>query len=331
MFPKYTIVKRATGIALLVLAGAGGMLWLHAGAYGFNVIARHGGTYWITIGPDDARLPPAMRLALRQPAPVATPGRLVWRPIETGFDVADLPVIAAGRQVDMILLARIDPARYRFVARAAPQGDKGLDEWERDFPAALLIVNGSYYGPKGAPDTPFLSEGVAMGPATYEATGGAFVAGERSATVEDLSHRKWRPLFARARNAMVSYPLLLGDDGQSHVATRSRWLANRTFVGHDGSGRIVIGTTREAFFSLDRFAAFLKSAPLDLKVALNLDGGPLACQSVRLPHFRRKFYARWEAQVSGDQVKLLRWPIAEATSAMPVVLTVERRRARPAA
>lgn len=35
---------------------------------------------------------------------------------------------------------------------------------------------------------------------------------------------------------MVSYPLLIGTDGQTHVVTSSKWLANRTFVGKDGQG-----------------------------------------------------------------------------------------------
>ena len=91
-----------------------------------------------------------------------------------------------------------------------------------------------------------------------------------------------------------------------------------------------MGTTREAFFSLDRLADFLIAARLDLKLALNLDGGPIACQSVRGPGYHRKFHARWEAQVTGDQVKLLSWPFASASWAMPMVLTVERRLNTPA-
>jgi len=67
------------------------------------------------------------------------------------------------------------------------------------------------------------------------------------------------------------------------------------------------------------------NSPLTLRVALNFDGGPIACQSVRLHGFTRRFYARWEAQVSGNRVRLLSWPNASATWAMPVVLTVERK------
>jgi len=230
-----------------------------------------------------------------------------------------------GREVDRILLSRIDPALYRFVARNAPNGDKGIDEWEQALPKSLLIVNGSYYDLKGKPDTPIISNGIAMGPATYDAKAGAFIAGDGFADIKDLTRQNWQAAFTGAANAMVSYPLLIGADGQTHVTTKSRWLANRTFVGKDGAGRIIVGTTKEAFFPLGPLAEFLKNSPLDLKMALNFDGGPIACQSVRLPGFQRKIYAHWEAQVHGDEVRLLRWPISSATWAMPMVLTVERK------
>ncbi|EJZ18702.1 hypothetical protein RCCGEPOP_24162 [Rhizobium sp. Pop5] len=250
---------------------------------------------------------------------------MAWQQPEAGFEVAELPVLADGREVDRIFLSRIDPARFRFVVHNAPKGDTGVDEWELALPKAVLIVNGSYYDTHGRPDTPFISEAVAMGPQQYDAKAGAFIADATSADIRDLTHQDWRGAFGGATNAMVSYPLLIGDDGQTHVNVKSRWLANRTFVAKDGSGRIVIGTTKEAFFSLDRMADFLKASPLDLKIALNLDGGPIACRSVRLNGYSQKFYARWEAQVEDDNVKLLRWPIPQATWAMPMVLTVERK------
>ncbi|WP_434711474.1 phosphodiester glycosidase family protein [Rhizobium sp. YTUHZ045] len=314
----------AAALVVMIVVGAG-WLWQVAGVYGFNTILRRGGTYWITVKPDDERLSASMQLALKSPVPAAQPGALVWQEPEVGFEVAELLVLADGREVDHIFLSRIDPTRFRFVVHNAHRGDRGIDEWEHALPQAVLIVNGSYYDMHGRPDTPFISEGVAMGPQQYDAKAGAFVADAASADIRDLTHQDWGSAFAGATNAMVSYPLLIGDDGQTHVNVKSRWLANRTFVARDGSGRIVIGTTKEAFFSLDRLAEFLKASPLDLKVALNLDGGPLAHRSVRLNGYSQKFYARWEAQVEGDNVKLLRWPLLQATWAMPMVLAVERR------
>lgn len=320
---KHRRLLTALALLLLVIASACWWIWERNAAYGFNVLWRRGGTYWITVAPDDSRLSPAMRAALALPVPPATSGPLAWQEPEKGFEVAELPVLAGGREVDRILLTRIDPARYRFVVRNAPAGDKGIDEWERALPTARLIVNGSYFGLKGLPDTPFVTEGQVMGPRRYDARAGAFVAGREGASVRDLRDGNWQQALDGASNAMVSYPLLVGDDGQTHVKSDSRWLANRSFVAQDRQGRIVVGTTREAFFSLARLATFLKESPLDVQVALNLDGGPLACQSVRLPGVHRKLYALWEAQVKGDEVKLLRWPFSQASWGMPVVLTVE--------
>jgi hypothetical protein len=322
---KYKI-SFAIAAAAIVLLGAGACwVWERNGAYGFNTIIRRGGTYWITLKKDDPKLSPSMRLALRDNPPVGVAGAFEWRELEPGYEVAEMPVMADGAEADRILLNRIDPALFKFVARNAPAGDKGIDEWEKALPKAVLIVNGSYYDLRGNPDTPIISEGVPMGPTSYDAKAGAFVASDGSADIRELANQPWQAAISGAQNAMVSYPLLIGTDGQTHVATSSKWLANRTFVGKDGQGRIIVGTTKEAFFPLAALAEFLKSSPLDLKVALNFDGGPIACQSVRLDGFERKFYARWESQLHGDDVKLLRWPFANATWAMPMVLEVERR------
>jgi hypothetical protein len=302
---------------LMVLLAAVG-IWTYAGTYGLHVMVRHGGTYWLSLAPDSPRLSPSMRLALSSQAPSASPGELRWRKIAEGFEVADLPAIADGAAVDHIFLARIDPTQFRFVVRSSHAGDKGLDQWMSHLGAAL-VVNGSYFAQDGRPDTPFLSDGVFLGPRDYDAKAGAFVASATFTGIRNLSRENWQAAFQGAENAMVSYPLLVAD-GASHVPKTSRWLANRSFVGQDDQGRIIIGTTTDGYFSLDRLAHFLLDAPLGLTLALNLDGGPLACQGISLNGYERKTYGRWEAQVEGDRVSLLTWPYGDV--AMPVVLAV---------
>ncbi len=325
MSTKMKVISITIGTIVFFILIVSAWIWYHYGAYGFNVILRRGGSFWITTETDDSRLSPAMRLALSKPEPVVKAGQLVWHEAEEGYEVAELSVMHANQEVDKILLNRIDPKLFQFTVRNAPNGDKGLDQWEKELPQAVLIVNGSYYNRKGLPDTPVISNGISLGPTIYDAKAGAFVANHGSADIKDLSRQEWPNAFKGADNAMVSYPLLIGDDEQTHVKVKSRWLANRTFIGKDSQGRIIIGTTKDAFFSLWRLAEFLKNSPLDLKTTLNLDGGPIACQSVRLKGFQRKFYALWEAQVSGDQVKLLRWTFSKKNWAMPMVLTVERQ------
>jgi hypothetical protein len=314
----------AAFLVLVALAGSA-LAWFYAtrGAYGVDALVRRGGAFWTTMPIDDARLSPSMRLALRADIPPASAGAFTWTEPEPGFEVAEMPVIAEGHEVDRILLNRIDPKRFRFVVRNVVGRD--VDEWERALPDDLLIVNGSYFGLKGEPDTPIVSDGVAKGRKDYDAKAGAFVDSAGGARLVDLAGGDWTAALGGARDAMVSYPMLIGADGRPRVGAESRWLSNRTFLAQDGAGRILVGTTKEAFFSLARLGPFLKDAPLDLKLALNLDGGPIACQSVRLKGFTRKFYARWESQYRDGQALLLGTLFGSAHWAMPMVVTVERR------
>jgi Phosphodiester glycosidase len=165
---------------------------------------------------------------------------------------------------------------------------------------------------------------VAYGPSDYQSSHGAFVASADGASVVDLRDRDWRPVFAGKDNGMVSYPLLVDASGKSR-AVPSKWLAGRSFVGQDQAGRIVVGTTADAFLSLDRFANLLRAAPLDLALALNLDGGPVACQAIDLGAYQRKTCGPLELQVDEDKVSLLQPLIGGNGWALPIVLAVAPR------
>lgn len=300
------------GVAILFTVVA--IFW---GSYGVHTLIRNGGFYWFPVPVDSPRLTASIRLALAS-APTVTPGTFVWQTISPGFEVADLPALVDGREVDHILLARIDPVHFRFVVRNASLGDKDLGQWMTQLGAAL-VVNGSYFSRYGEPDTPFLSEGVLLGPKKYDAKAGAFAASSSSAGIHNLAKEDWRTAFQGADNAMVSYPLLVRN-GVRGVTHSSNWLANRSFVAQDQTGHILIGTTTDAFFSLERLARFLIDSPLGLTNALNLDGGPVACQGIHLNGYERTSYGRWEIEIQGKQAQLLHW--SYGTTAMPIVLAV---------
>ena len=260
-----------------------------------------------------------MRLALLDVVPPVEAGHITWRDLAVGFEVSELPVLASGREVDRILLARIDPANFRFEIRSGATGNKGLDDWMTEL-GAILIINGSYYSRRGTPDTPLLSDGRQLGPVNYEARHGAFVATSTTAGIRDLAAESWQAAFIGAKNAMVSYPLLVAADGSTRAKSDYRLLANRSFVGQDHKGRILLGTTTDAFFSLDRFGTFLRDSQLDLATVLNLDGGPVACQAIAFHGYKRRFCGRWETQVMNGTLRLLGWRFG--TWALPIVLAV---------
>jgi Phosphodiester glycosidase len=314
----------AAAIVLLAFCCAS-FAYARFGLYGFNAFRLRGGSMWISVPADSPVLPRAMRMALYDPPPIVRAGDLVWTKIADGLDAGELPVLAGAEEVDRILLARVDPTRFRFEVRSAAAGTMLLDDWMAE-PGTVLVINGSYYGPDGRPDTPVVSSGVRLGPTRYVAEHGAFIASDGFTGVRDLGLGNLAAAFAGAHDAMVSYPLLIAPDGSSRVAADRGWLANRSFIGQDTQGRIILGTTKSAFFTLSRLGDLLRAAPLALTIALNLDGGPVACQGISPGGFTRRFCGRWEYAFHDGEGQLLTWRWGRhGRWALPLVLAVVRK------
>ena len=247
-------------------------------------------------------------------------GAFTWTALAKGFDVAEMPVLEDGREVERIHLTRIDPANYRFEVHTAPDAARELGDWMK-VTGAVMIVNGSYFDREGKPATPVISRGTPMGPKAYGTKHGAFVVGPAGANVLDLARTRWQQAFRGATEAMVSFPMLIGADGKSRAQNSNpSLLANRSFAGQDGNGRIIIGTTKTAYFSLDRFAIFLGDADLDLKRALNLDGGPPACQAVAMGAFKRQVCSNSETSSDAGQLRVLGQLFGQRPWGLPIVL-----------
>jgi hypothetical protein len=315
--------RRTAAILLGGLLVAAGAIYAYDGLYGLNLVLRHGAVFWTKVGPDDPRLSPAMRLALATDTPAASAGPFSWQSRTPGFETSEMPVLAGGSEVDRLYLARLDPRRYRLIVRTAPAGNEYPADWLRRL-HAVLIVNGSYYGRGGVPATPVLTNGSIQGPSSYQG-GGVLTVSPRETNLRPLVKDGSAEAFAGNDDGIVSNPLLVGRAAGAMPITPSRWLANRSFIGEDRQGRIVIGTTKDAFFSLSRLAAFLEAAPLDLTVAMNLDGGPVACQAVSIADFRRDVCGKYELREKDGSLELLH--LLYGRPVLPVVLAAIPREA----
>lgn len=310
-------------MCLPVLAVAA--VYAYDGWYGVNVVLRRGGNYWVDVSPDDPRLSVGVKVALRGQQVPDPPKAVAWRPVSTGLDVAELPVHVSGRQVDAVMLTRIDPTHYRFHVVNRPAGDRDLGDW-MDATGAVAVINGSYYADRGVPDVPLVSDGRRLGPSDYRATHGLFRSGPAGTSLQDLAGRDWHQVISGADQATVSYPLLLGADGKSRAqASDPQWLANRSFIAEDADGRIILGTTKDGYFSLGSLADFLPRTGLGLRLALNLDGGPVACQGVHVPGFQRRACGQYELAVRHGHLQLLQPLVNWRWSGLPNVLLVTAR------
>ena len=257
-------------------------------------------------------------------APIAAqelaPGPLAWTAPAPGFEVTELAVLAGGAEVERIHLTRIDPARFKFEVHTAPDAARELADWMK-VTGAVMIVNGSYFARDGTPATPVISRGRALGPRAYGTKHGAFVVAPAGSSVQDLGRRRWQDAFKGATEAMVSFPMLIGTDGKSRAQNSNPTLvANRSFIGQDGNDRIIIGTTKAGYFSLDRFATFLAASGLGLQRALNLDGGPPACQAVAIGTFKRNVCSNSETSSDAGQLRVLGQLFGHRPWGLPIVL-----------
>jgi hypothetical protein len=265
-------------------------------------------------------------VALAEPAAATTLAEPQWVARAPGLETADVAVELAGQPVDSLALVRLDPARYELSVHWAGDQPLAIEDWQRTL-AADVVINGSYFERDGSPSTPLRSAGQTRGPAGYESSHGAIVIGP-GFDIIDLAGRDVASTIAPYRDAMVSYPLLVTPAGDSRAAGHDDWFANRTFVGIDAQERIVIGTTRNGFFALRRLGQTLQHAPLGLRVALNLDGGPIASQIVSAGSWQRTVHGNAEITEAGDVLRLA-YQSAKARRRevvqLPIVLAAVRK------
>src|SRR3989338_11218547 len=99
------------------------------------------------------------------------------------------------------------------------------------------------------------------------------------------------------KEGILNYPCLLHPD-KNHVGQyllRPQRRANRTFICLDREGKVILGTTENGFFDLGRLCRFLDSVTeLNLEYALNMDGGPPACMTIKAGDFEYTHYGSWE-------------------------------------
>jgi hypothetical protein len=264
--------------------------------------------------------PAWLRIAAQASVPTPACGEIAWTARAAGLETAEVDLRIHDEFVDHLVLVRIDPHRYRFAVHWDPSGSRTAEDWQRELGAAV-VVNGSYFGQtENDPLTPLRSAGKAFGPTEYQSDHGAFVTDGTHVEIIDLRQINVFKAISPYPEAMVSYPLLIDANGENRARETKVWLASRNFVGIDKAGRVVIGTTQTGFFTLHRLGEFLKTAPLGLQVALNLDGGPLVSQVVKAGGFTRQFHGKAEMTNDSDVLRALWHAHIDPPSPLPVVL-----------
>ncbi|MEM7676361.1 MAG: phosphodiester glycosidase family protein [Myxococcota bacterium] len=152
-------------------------------------------------------------------------------------------------------------------------------------PHANLVMNAGYFTPKYRPTGLLVSQGNVISP--FISSGGP--AGSGVLVVEDQRVNLLRRQDVKARAfdestiAIQAGPRLIEADGAPGIRSDDGQHANRTFIGADARGWLILGVVYRAdgglgggpsLFELQQLLLNLKPTTASVAFALNLDGGP---------------------------------------------------------
>src|SRR5690349_13925656 len=109
----WRIAGTALALITLTVSAIPAGIYLRHGWYGINTAMRTP-MIWVPVANDDVRLSGSIRVALQDNPPVAAPGILSWDQRRDGLETAELPALVDGHEIDRLLLARLDPHKFRF-------------------------------------------------------------------------------------------------------------------------------------------------------------------------------------------------------------------------
>lgn len=227
-----------------------------------------------------------------------------WRMLREGMEFATLRGDPYCRQGSSeIAVLRLDPESVRLrvhhYTRAAEGAPLSIVEWQRHTGALAVFNAGQYY-----PDLSYMGllvcDGERVSRKLHPDFKAALVAsppsGQPAARVLDLDREPLDPRAPGWREVAQSF--MLFDHGGRLRIRKSDLVANRTVVGQDAKGRILV-ITSEGGYTLWDFARLLREAPLDLSHAMSMDGGYEAELCVSVPPFHYASFGQWKG--SGDE------------------------------
>ncbi|MEO7704785.1 MAG: phosphodiester glycosidase family protein [Thermoflexales bacterium] len=230
--------------------------------------------------------------ATRTPAARQTPTAVAQPPIPTapisvrpGIEIVVVPLVVTGIEAgEILVVARIDPAKVDVRVRYAPKQPRAVHSWLTD-EVADIVINAGYFTQDNLATGLLIADGALTGQ-TYRGFGGLFAVRAGPPATLSLQWLKEQPYVAdrKITQAVESFPMLVRNgkvvDGINDDGRRNR----RSFVALDKSGRLLLGVSRYASLTLTDLAAALAGQPaLGIDAALNLDGGASSGLGIRAP------------------------------------------------
>lgn len=204
-----------------------------------------------------------------------------WQPIEPGMEYVDIRYQSLS-QWSHIHAFRIDLQKMRlsvFMAKDLPEHYASVQAF-RQHEHGLLAINGGFFNPNKTPLGLRISDKQILNPLRRISWWGVFFIQKQHAAITTPFefHAKKNIEFA-----IQSGPRLLV---AGQIPTLRPGYANRSALGIDDKGRVIILVTENLPIATTDFARILKAPPFRCVDALNLDGGSSSQLYAKMPHFK---------------------------------------------
>lgn len=203
-------------------------------------------------------------------------GTLSRRSIARGVELAEADLLRGGKQSGRLYVLYFEPG----AVDPTIELNTASSALANVAPDALAVMNAGFFTPERRATGLLLSQGKQLSPFIAEGGGagsGVFVLDDGKPSLVSRDQMKKDRLQA-AELALQAGPRILEADGTPGIISDDGQRANRTVIGADKEGRVVVAvavgpngwSTGPTLFELQR----ILSRDLELSFALNLDGGP---------------------------------------------------------
>lgn len=204
-----------------------------------------------------------------------------WQTIEPGMDYIDLRYQSLS-QWSHIHAFRIDLQKMQlsvFMAKDLPDHYASAQTF-RNYAHGLLAINGGFFNPNKTPLGLRIRDNEVLNPLRPISWWGVFYIKQRQAMITTPN------AFQAQKNiefAIQTGPRLL-IDGQ--IPSLRPGYANRSALGIDAKGRVIVVVTENLPIATTDFAHILKNPPFNCSNALNLDGGSSSQLYAKMSDFK---------------------------------------------
>jgi uncharacterized protein YigE (DUF2233 family) len=165
---------------------------------------------------------------------------------------------------------KFDPDVYHLAIHH--EQPKRLEDWQAEL-RSPLVLNGAYFTEDMSPTGQLVIDGVEIGSNIYDSeTTGTLYSNDNVTTIID-SLSSYYPEVRANTDFVQSFPLLIMG-GKVAINEDSEKIARRTVIAQDYQDNILVLIVDQTPVSLYKFSNILKASDLNIKTALNLDGGP---------------------------------------------------------